>query len=115
MLCLPKLLTTSYGTNSFSYLAATSWNSLPDRASDRSRRKKSNFPGFLRTNSRKNRPISREFRRKFQGKLRQKAIGKTRPILWLFSRQISQEIDRFCADQTIANRGSRLLFQQQYA
>ena len=30
MLCLPKPLTTSYGLNSFSYLAATSWNSLPD-------------------------------------------------------------------------------------
>ena len=30
MLCLPKTLTTSYGINSFSYLAATSWNSLPD-------------------------------------------------------------------------------------
>ena len=30
MLCLPKPLTTSYGINSFSYLAATSWNSLPD-------------------------------------------------------------------------------------
>ena len=30
MLCLPKPRTTSYGINSFSYLAATSWNSLPD-------------------------------------------------------------------------------------
>ena len=30
ILCLPKPLTTSYGINSFSYLAATSWNSLPD-------------------------------------------------------------------------------------
>ena len=30
MLCLPKPLTTSYGINSFSYLAATSWSSLPD-------------------------------------------------------------------------------------
>ena len=30
MLCLPKPLTTSYGLNSFSYLAATAWNSLPD-------------------------------------------------------------------------------------
>ena len=28
--CLPKPLTTSYGINSFSYLAATYWNSLPD-------------------------------------------------------------------------------------
>ena len=30
MLCLPKPLTTSYGINSFSYLAATFWNPLPD-------------------------------------------------------------------------------------
>ena len=30
MLCLPKPLTTSYGINFFSYLAATSWNSLCD-------------------------------------------------------------------------------------
>ena len=30
MLCLPKPLTTFYGINSFSYLAAKSWNSLPD-------------------------------------------------------------------------------------
>ena len=70
------------------------------RALDRSRKKKSNFAGFLGTNSWKNRPISQEFRRSFQGKLHQKAIGKKRPILWLFSRQISLEIDRFCADQT---------------
>ena len=40
--------------------------------------------------------ISREFR----GKLHQKAISKKRPILWLFSRQISLESDRFCTDQT---------------
>ena len=30
IICLPKPLTTSYGINSFSYLVATSWNSLPD-------------------------------------------------------------------------------------
>ena len=70
------------------------------RASDRSRGKKSNFTGFLGSNSRKNRPISPEFRGKFQGKLRQEAMGKKRPILLLFSRQISPEIDRFCTDQT---------------
>ena len=29
-LCLPKPLTASYGINSISYLAAISWNSLPD-------------------------------------------------------------------------------------
>ena len=34
---------------------------LLSRASDRSRTKKSNFAGFLGTNSRKNRLISREF------------------------------------------------------
>ena len=70
------------------------------RASDRSQRKKSNFTGFLGTNSWKNRLISPEFHGKFQGKLRQKAIGKKRPILWLFLKQISLEIDRFCTDQT---------------
>ena len=70
------------------------------RASDRSRKKKPNFAGFLGTNSRKNRRILQEFRGSFQGKLHQNAIGKKRPILWLFSRQISLEIDRFCADQT---------------
>ena len=73
---------------------------LITRASDRSRKKKSNFVGFLGTNSRKNWPISQEFHGSFQGKLHQKAIDKKRPILWLFSRQISLEIDRFCADQT---------------
>ena len=54
----------------------------------------------LGTNSQKNRLISQEFCRKFQGKLCQKAISKKWPILWLFSRQISLEINRFCADQT---------------
>ena len=82
---------------------ALKWNGkkmVKVRASDRSRGKKSNFVGFLGSNSRKNRPISPEFRGKFQGKLRQKAMGKKRPILLLFSRQISLEIDRFCTDQT---------------
>ena len=41
-----------------------------------------------------------EFRGSFQGKLHQNAIGKKQPILWLFSRQISLEIDRFWADRT---------------
>ena len=63
-------------------------------------RKSQIFVGFLGINSRKNRPISREFRGSFRGKLHQKAIGKKQPILWLFSQQISLEIDRFCADQT---------------
>ena len=36
----------------------------------------------------------------FRAKLHRKAIGKKWPILWLFSRQISLEIYRFCADQT---------------
>ena len=68
---------------------------LPFRASDRSRKKKSNFAGFLGTNLLKKRLILQ----KIVG-VHQKAIGKKRPILWLFSRQISVEIDRFCADQT---------------
>ena len=43
-----------------------------------------------------------QIRGKFQGKLRQRAIGNKQPILWLFSRQIlvSLAIHRFCADQT---------------
>ena len=61
------------------------------------------------------------FRGSFRGKLHRKAIGKKRPILWLFSRQISLEIDRFCADQTslfnvfLTEVIINLLFQQQYA
>ena len=55
------------------------------RASDRSRKKKSNFAGFLGTNSRKKQRISREFRGSFQGKLHQKAISKKQPILCSFS------------------------------
>ena len=53
------------------------------RVSDRSRNKKSNFAGFLGTNSWKNQLILREFRGSFRGRLHQKAIGKKRPILWL--------------------------------
>ena len=54
------------------------------------REKKSNFVGFLGTNS-----------WEISGKLRQRAIGNKQPILWLFSRQIlvSLAIHRFCADQ----------------
>ena len=52
-------------------------NNIISRDSDRSQKKKSNFAGFLGTNLRKN-----------------------RPILWLFSRQISLGINRLCADQT---------------
>ena len=70
------------------------------RASDRSQKKKSTFAGILETNSRKNRPISREFRGSFRGKFSPKGIGKKRLILWLFSGQISLQIDQFCTDQT---------------
>ena len=61
-----------------------------------SRKKESNFAGFVGTKSRK---IDR-FRGNFRSKLGRKEIGKKRRILWLFSEQISLEIDRFCADQT---------------
>ena len=54
------------------------------RASDRSRGKKSNFARFLGSNSRKNRPISPEFRGKFQSKLRQKEMGKTADFVVIF-------------------------------
>ena len=60
------------------------------------------------------------FRGSLQSKLHQKAIGKKQPILWLFSSQISLEINRFCADQTsvfniFLTEVIILLFQQQYA
>ena len=45
-----------------------------NRASDISRKKKQNFAGFSGANSRKNRPISRDFRGKkvkIRGKIRQ--------------------------------------------
>ena len=73
---------------------------LVTRASDKSQKKKSNFAGFFVINSRTNRPISRELCRNFLGKLRQKAIGRQQPILWLFSGQISLEVDWICADET---------------
>ena len=71
-----------------------------DRASDRSRKKKSNFAGFLKTKLWKNRLISWEFCANFRGKLGSKGIGKKWQILGLFSGQISLEIDQFCSDQT---------------
>ena len=44
-------------------------NKLPlIRASDNSRKKKWNFTGFEETNSRRKRPISRDFRGNFRGK-----------------------------------------------
>ena len=55
------------------------------KALDRSRKKKSNFAGFLGTNSWKNQLILREFRRSFGDKLHQKAICKKRLILWLLT------------------------------
>ena len=70
------------------------------RASDRSWKKKSNFMGFLATNSRRNRPVSWESHRSFRGKVHQKAISKKWPILWIYSRQISLEIYWICVDKT---------------
>ena len=49
-----------------------------DRASDNSREKKSNFAGFLDTNSRRKLPISQEFLGNFRGKLRQKTKKKAK-------------------------------------
>ena len=68
------------------------------RASGRLRKKKSNFAGFSETNSRKKRPISREFRGNFRGQFRWKTIGKERPISWELPGQILLESDWFCAD-----------------
>ena len=46
------------------------------RASDNSREKNSNFAGFVETNSRRKRPILREFRVNFGSKFRRKAKKK---------------------------------------
>ena len=72
-----------------------------------------NSPGLLIGRGRKSQ-ISRDFWRQilgkigrfrgsFRGKPHQKAIGKKGAILWLFSWQISLEIDQFGADQTSIN------------
>ena len=58
------------------------------------------FRGISGDKFAENRPIQREFRGSFWGKPKQKAIVKKGPILWLFSWQISLEIDQFWADQT---------------
>ena len=70
------------------------------RASDNSRKKSQISQDFGNKIAEKSVDF-REFRWSFQGKLGQKAIGK-QFFLWLliFSGQISQEIDRFFADQT---------------
>ena len=44
------------------------WEKEINRASDNSREKKWNFTGFEETNSRRKRPISRDFRGNFRGK-----------------------------------------------
>ena len=71
-----------------------------NRASDISRKKKQNFAGFSGANSRKNRPISRDFRGK-KVKIRRK-IGRFRGILAEksqiskdFQGQILRKIGRF--------------------
>ena len=57
----------------------------------------------------------------FGANLAGKQSVKKQWILWLFSGQISLEIDRFCADQTsifnvfLTEVIINLLFQQQYA
>ena len=53
-------------------------------------KEKSNFAGFLGANSRKKRPISREFSRPVS--------QKRRPISWELPEQVSLESDWFCAD-----------------
>ena len=73
---------------------------LKSRASDISRKKRQNFAGFSGPNSRKNRPISRDFRGK-KVKIRSK-IGRFRGILAEnsqisndFQGQILRKISRF--------------------
>ena len=82
------------------YFFSSIMDSTLTRASDRSRKKKSNFVGFLGTNSRKNRPTLREFRGSFLGKLHQKAIGKKQPILWLFQGKFPQKLIGFAPIRT---------------
>ena len=68
---------------------------LLSRTSDRSRKKKSNFAGFLGTKLKKHRPILWEFPANFQGKLGRKAIGKKTADFVVIFGQISLEIDWF--------------------
>ena len=49
------------------------WCGIMNRASDISRKKKQNFVGFTGANSRKNRPISRDFRGR-KVKIRRKIV-----------------------------------------
>ena len=62
-----------------------------NRASGRSWKKMPNFAGFSGTNSRKKRPISREFRWNFAGIFEASLLVRA-------SRVISLESDWFCAD-----------------
>ena len=70
------------------------------RASDNSRKKNQISRDFGGQNRRK----MGRFRGNFAGIFRANLAGKQsvnkQRILWLFSGQISQQIDRFCADQT---------------
>ena len=62
----------------FSGLLNSAYTAVLCRASDISRKKRQNFAGFSGANSRKNRPISRDFRGK-KVKIRGK-IGRCREI-----------------------------------
>ena len=107
------------------------------RASDISRKKKQNFAGFSGPNSRKNRPISRDFRGKkvkirgtigrfrgifsgnFGGKLHQETISKKQPILLGFFWQISLKSINIASIlpalvNVFFNKDNHLLFQQQF-
>ena len=86
------------GNGKVSCILATisDWFPNINRASDISQKKNQISRDFWRQNCGK---ICR-FRGNFQGKLAGKQSVKKRRNLWLFSGQISQQIDRFCADQT---------------
>ena len=71
----------------------------PYRASGRSQTKKSNFAGFLETESQKNRTISREFHGNFRGKLGWKAIGtKMADFVVIFRENFDRNRSVNCAD-----------------
>ena len=72
------------------------------RASDISRKKKQNFAGFSGANSRKNRPISRDFRGrkvKFRRIFRGKFLEESAAFAEFFGGNLAK-IDQFCVDMT---------------
>ena len=87
------------GNGKVSCILATisDWFPNINRASDISQKKKIKFHGIFGDNIAEK---SVDFAGIFRANLAGKQSVKKRRNLWLFSGQISQQIDRFCADQT---------------